>query len=50
LEGTHMLEDGEISGAKKVLKAAALTYVAALLVSATQLLRMVLITRSRDRD
>ncbi|MEG0017923.1 MAG: zinc metallopeptidase [Hydrogenoanaerobacterium sp.] len=50
LEGTHMLEDGEISGAKKVLKAAALTYVAALLVSATQLLRMVLITRGRDRD
>ena len=40
--------DDELSGAKKVLKAAALTYVAALLMSALQLLRYVLIFVGRN--
>lgn len=34
LEGEHILEDEEMAGARKVLRAAALTYVAALLVAA----------------
>ena len=36
------------SGARKVLTAAALTYVAALLTSILQLLRLVLLTRRDD--
>ena len=43
LEGEHILEDEEMAGARKVLRAAALTYVAALLSSLLQLLRYVLI-------
>lgn len=44
-----MMSDEELSGTKKVLTAAALTYVAALLVSAMQLLRLVMIfNRRRD--
>ena len=39
LEGEHILEDEELSGARRVLRAAALTYVAALLSSLVQLLR-----------
>ena len=39
LEGEHILEDEEMAGARKVLRAAALTYVAALLSSLLQLLR-----------
>ena len=55
LENEQLLYDDELSGAKKVLKAAALTYVAALLMSALQLLRYVLIflgrsNRGRRRD
>ena len=46
IEGGMLAED-EARGAKKVLKAAALTYVAALLSSAVQLLRFVLIFMSR---
>ena len=49
LDSTHMLEDDELKGAKKVLTAAALTYVAALVVSAMQLLRLVLIANNRRR-
>ncbi len=41
--------DEEIQGVKKVLSAAALTYVAALLVSLANLLRLILITNSRGR-
>lgn len=40
----------EINGAKKVLKAAALTYVAALVSSLAQLLRLVLLFGGRRRD
>ena len=47
LENTHALDEIERKGAKKVLSAAAMTYVAAALVSATQLLRLVLISRRR---
>ena len=47
IEGTHMLDDDERVGAKKVLRAAALTYVAALLMSLVQLLRYVLIFAGR---
>lgn len=55
LEGQQLLYDDELGGARKVLKAAALTYVAALLMSALQLLRYVLIflgrsNRGRRRD
>ena len=55
LENQQLLYDDELPGARKVLKAAALTYVAALLMSALQLLRYVLIflgrsNRGRRRD
>lgn len=50
LETHNMLDDTELSGAKKVLSAAAMTYVAAALVSAMQLLRLVLLSRGRRRD
>ncbi len=49
LESTGILTKEEIGGAKKVLKAAALTYVAALAVSLMQLLRLLLIVRGNDR-
>jgi hypothetical protein len=38
----------EVAGAKRVLDAAALTYVAAAAMAALQLLRLVLLRRSRD--
>ena len=47
IEGTLMLDEEEQKGAKKVLRAAALTYVAALLTSLLQLLRYVLIFAGR---
>ena len=50
LRDTHMLDDQELRGAKKVLGAAAMTYVAALLVSIAQLLRYILAFNSRRRD
>ena len=55
LENQQLLYDDELPSARKVLKAAALTYVAALLMSALQLLRYVLIflgrsNRGRRRD
>lgn len=49
LSSSGMMSGEELSGTKKVLTAAALTYVAALLVSAMQLLRLVLIF-GRRRD
>ena len=48
-EGQGLLDGEELDGAKKVLRAAAMTYVAALLMSALQLLRYVLIFLGRDR-
>ena len=50
LNQSAMLEEDELKGAKKVLRAAAMTYVAAVLASALQLLRLVLISNSRRRD
>lgn len=43
------LDAQELPGAKKVLRAAALTYLAALLTSVMQLLRLVLITQANRR-
>lgn len=48
IEGQFLLDDDEITGAKRVLRAAAMTYVAALLMSMLQLLRYVLIFLSRN--
>ena len=48
IEGQGLLDTDEIRGAKKVLRAAAMTYVAALLMSMLQLLRYVLIFLGRN--
>lgn len=48
-ENHILLDDGEIKGARKVLTAAALTYIAAFLVSLAQLLRLLALT-NRRRD
>ncbi len=48
LGSSMILEEEELRGAKKVLRAAALTYVAALFASILQLLRLVLIVNSRS--
>ncbi|MBQ7751916.1 MAG: zinc metallopeptidase [Clostridia bacterium] len=50
LNNSAMLEEDELRGARKVLTAAAMTYVAAVLSSALQILRLVLISNSRRRD
>jgi len=49
LEERKLLIRGELKGASKVLKAAALTYVAALFSSILQLLRLILLTRGNNR-
>ena len=49
IESNNLLSSVELEGAKKVLTAAALTYVAALAVSLTQLLRYILILGRRRR-
>ena len=48
LEG--VLDAEELRGARAVLSAAALTYLASVISSALQLLRLILIYRSRNRD
>ena len=48
IEEQRLLEEDELRGTRKVLRAAALTYVAALLMSALQLLRHVLIFVGRS--
>lgn len=52
LENSGMMSNEELSGTKKVLTAAALTYVAALFVSLMQLIRLILIFggNRRNRD
>ena len=51
IAGQSLLDSDELAGARKVLRAAALTYVAALLMSVLQLLRYVLIFLGRsDRN
>lgn len=49
IESGNLLYDDELAGAKKTLRAAALTYVAALAVSLAQLLRLLLIVAGRGR-
>ena len=49
IQSNGILYDSEIQGAKEVLNAAALTYVAALAVSLTQLIRFLLIIGRRRR-
>ena len=48
LEGFNMFAQEEVSGSKKMLTAAALTYVAALVTTLINLLRLVLLARRRD--
>lgn len=48
LSDGNMLSSDELSGAKKVLNAAAMTYVASLAVSLMQLVRLILLARNRD--
>ncbi|GKH48239.1 MULTISPECIES: zinc metallopeptidase [Anaerotruncus] len=50
LENGNFLDRRELEGARKVLRAAALTYVAALLVSVAQLMRLILLFGNRRRD
>ena len=50
LESTGILGTDEKKGARKVLTAAALTYVAALAASILQLLRLIILAGGRDRD
>lgn len=50
IAGRQLLDDDEIGGARKVLHAAALTYVAALLTSLLQLLRFVMIFFARGGE
>ena len=50
IESQGLLAEDETGGAKKVLRAAAMTYVAALLMSALQLLRFVLIFLGRSNN
>ncbi len=50
LNTSAMLEEDELLGAKKVLRAAAMTYVAAVISTALQLLRLVLLSNSRRRN
>ena len=48
LDELNILDEDELYGVKKVLTAAALTYVAAAASSALQLLRLVMLSRRRD--
>lgn len=48
LERNLMMPKDELKGVRAVLSAAAMTYVAATLMAILQLVRMILITRSRD--
>ena len=49
LDNVAMLTREELDGASRVLKAAALTYVAALFASILQLLRLIILTRGNKR-
>lgn len=49
LKETGVLSEEELKGAKKVLAAAALTYVASMLTSLMSLLRLILLSRNRNR-
>lgn len=49
LKERQILSDGELTGSRKVLSAAAMTYVAALVVSILQIVRLLAIFGRRDR-
>ena len=49
LEASGNYTDEELDGARKVLRAAAMTYVAALAVSLLQILRLVILSNNRRR-
>lgn len=49
IENTGMLSEDELKGSKKVLKAAAMTYVASFAVTAANLLRLLLLANNRRR-
>lgn len=48
LSSSHLLYEDEVSGARKVLTAAAMTYVASAAASILQLLRLLILFRRRD--
>lgn len=48
LEQMNIVDNSELSGSKKMLTSAALTYVAGVFSAVIQLLRLVLVARSRD--
>lgn len=48
IRGQALLSDHEAKGARKVLTAAAMTYIAAVIMSLAQLLRLVLLVRRKD--
>ena len=50
LTAIGIIEQSEVASSKKMLKAAAFTYVAALISTISQILRIVLIRGSRNRD
>lgn len=50
LGGTGIMANDEVSGVKKVLRAAAMTYVASLASSILQLLRLIILAGGRKRD
>lgn len=50
IKADHLLNDDEVVGAKKVLTAAALTYVAAAFIAVINLVRIILIFSKRGRD
>ena len=50
IEDTNILTSNELNGARKTLTAAAMTYVAAVAVSAAQLLRLILLFGGRRRN
>lgn len=50
LRETNTLDESELKGTKKVLSAAAMTYVASALTAIASLLRLVLISRNRSDD
>ena len=50
LKQDYVLDEEELKATKKVLSAAALTYVGSMLVSLTQLLRLIILFGGRSRD
>jgi Zn-dependent membrane protease YugP len=50
LKESYMLEGDELTGARKTLTAAAMTYVAAVASTALQFLRLLLLANRRRRD